>query len=225
MERAPFCGRKLQSNTARCSGFRCGAPSMVPVESMWLTICSTCAGRVAQLDERLRHGVVDDLDDAAAHQLLVLDQRQVGLDAGGVAIHHEADGAGGRDHRHLRVAVAVAAAGFVGVVPALLRALVERRGNVVAVDAAHRVAMHADHFQERLLVRRVAGERPDGFGDARTGQIRLPAHHGGDGAGVVAALVAVVGNAHRHQQRAQVGEAQAQRPVSCASSRRSSAVG
>ena len=66
-------------------------------------------GRVAQLDQRGGHGIVDDLDDAAAHQLLVLDQREIGLDAGGVAIHHEADGAGGRDHGHLRVAVAAAA--------------------------------------------------------------------------------------------------------------------
>ena len=44
---------------------------------------------------------------AAAHQLLVLDERDVGLDAGGVAVHHEADGAGGRQHRDLAVAVAV----------------------------------------------------------------------------------------------------------------------
>ena len=79
--------------------------------------------RVAQLDQRRGHRVVDDLDHAAADQLLVLDQRQVGLDAGGVAIHHEADGAGGRDHGDLRVAVAAAPARFVGIVPALLRAL------------------------------------------------------------------------------------------------------
>ena len=62
------------------------------------------------------------------------------------------------------------------------------------------------------FVDRVARERPDGFGDARAGQVRLPAHDGRDGAGPVAALVAVVGHAHRHQQRAQIGESQAQRP-------------
>ena len=53
---------------------------------------------VAQLEQRGGDGVVDDLDHAAADQLLVLHQRQVGLDAGGVAVHHEADGAGGRQH-------------------------------------------------------------------------------------------------------------------------------
>ena len=59
----------------------------------------------------------------------------------------------------------------------------------------------------------IARERSHRFGDARAGQVGLAAHDGRDGAGVVAALVAVVGQAHRHQQRAQVREAQAQRTV------------
>jgi len=75
--------------------------------------------------------------------------------------------------------------------------------------------MHTDHFQEGLLVHGVNRRRSDGFGHAGAGQIRLPAHHGGDGGGVVAPLVAVVREAHRHQQRAQVGEPQAQRPEGC----------
>ena len=62
---------------------------------------------VAQLLERHRHGLVDDLHQPAADQLLVLDQRDVRLDAGGVAVHHEADGAGRREHGRLRVAEAV----------------------------------------------------------------------------------------------------------------------
>ena len=82
----------------------------------------------------------------------------------------------------------------------------------MAIDPVHRIAVHADHFEERLLVDGVARERADRIGDARAGEVGLAAHDGGDGAGVVAALVAVVGNAHRHQQRAQVGEAQAERP-------------
>ena len=68
-------------------------------------------GLVAQRRERPRHRLVDDLHGAAADQLLELDQRQVGLDAGGVAVHHQADGAGRGEHRGLRVAVAVALAG------------------------------------------------------------------------------------------------------------------
>ena len=48
--------------------------------------------RVAEVLQRPRHGLVDDLHGAAADQLLELDQGQVGLDAGGVAVHHQPDG-------------------------------------------------------------------------------------------------------------------------------------
>ncbi len=62
---------------------------------------------VAKLDERRRHRVVDDLDHAAANKLLVLHEREIRLNAGSIAIHHEADGAGRRQHSDLRVAEAV----------------------------------------------------------------------------------------------------------------------
>jgi hypothetical protein len=94
-------------------------------------------GRVAQLDQRLRHGVVDDLDHAAADQLLVLHQRQIGLDAGGVAIHHEADGAGGRDHGHLAVAIAGALARVRRLLPSTSSRREHVARNVAVVDAVH----------------------------------------------------------------------------------------
>ena len=59
---------------------------------------------VAERPERARHGLVDDLEIAAAGELLELDQGEVGLDAGGVAVHDEADRAGRGDDRDLRVA-------------------------------------------------------------------------------------------------------------------------
>ena len=62
---------------------------------------------VAERAQRFRHRAVDDLEVAAAGELLELHQREVRLDAGGVAIHHEADGAGRRDDGRLRIAVAV----------------------------------------------------------------------------------------------------------------------
>ena len=62
---------------------------------------------VAERAQRIGHRAVDDLEVAAAGELLELHQREVGLDAGGVAVHHQADRAGRRDHRRLRVAVAV----------------------------------------------------------------------------------------------------------------------
>ena len=58
---------------------------------------------------------------AAADELLELHQGEVGLDAGGVAVHHEADGAGGRQDGGLRVAPAVGLAepSLLDVVPGL----------------------------------------------------------------------------------------------------------
>ena len=68
-----------------------------------------CAGVVAEFLQRAGNGLVDDLEHAAAGEELVLHQRDVGLDAGRVAIHEEADRAGGREDGDLRVAVAVLA--------------------------------------------------------------------------------------------------------------------
>ncbi len=59
---------------------------------------------VFEVAQRTGHRLVDDRHRAAAHQLLELHQPEVGLDAGGVAIHHEADRARGSEHRGLRVA-------------------------------------------------------------------------------------------------------------------------
>ena len=76
---------------------------------------------VAERAQRLGHRAVDDLEVAAAGELLELHQREVGLDAGGVAIHDEADGAGRRDHGRLRIAVAVLLAERQRLVPGSLR--------------------------------------------------------------------------------------------------------
>ena len=62
---------------------------------------------IAEDAQRFRHGAVDDLEIAAAGKLLELHQREVGLDAGGVAIHDQADGAGRRHDGGLRIAIAM----------------------------------------------------------------------------------------------------------------------
>ncbi len=117
---------------------------------------------VAEFEQRRRDGVVDDLDHAAANQLLVLHQREVGLDAGGVAVHHEADGAGGREHGDLRVAVSELLAVGESFVPGGCAGLVERCGHVVLVDVVHRGAVHADDVEERLAVDVPAGASSSG---------------------------------------------------------------
>ena len=62
---------------------------------------------IAKRAQRFRHRLVDDLEVAAARELLEFDESEVGLDAGRVAVHHEADRAGRRDDGCLRVAIAV----------------------------------------------------------------------------------------------------------------------
>ena len=173
-----------------------------------------CGRAVAELLERHRHGVVDDLHQPAADELLVLDERDVRLDAGRVAIHHEADRAGRREHGGLRVAVAVLLAELDALVPDVLRVLEEILRHVRLVDVLERRAVLAHHAQHRLAVLLVAGERPAVVArDPRRLRVGRAVHDRGDRRRVVAAGVAVVRQAARHQQRAQVGVAEAERPV------------
>ena len=145
-------------------------------------------GRITQLDERLRNRVIHDADHAAAHQLLELHQCEIGLDAGGVAIHHEADGAGRSDHRGLRVAETGLFAERVGIVPDLLGGLIQSLWHALIIERLHGVAMIANHFEEGLFIHRVARTRPHGFGNARAGEISLAAHHRRDSASPVAPI-------------------------------------
>src|SRR5262245_39044312 len=79
--------------------------------------------RIAKYAKGRRHRAVDDLEVATAGELLELHQREVGLDAGGVAIHHQADGAGRRHHRDLRIAEAETAALLDHAIPGALGVL------------------------------------------------------------------------------------------------------
>ena len=73
---------------------------------------------VAEVLEGRGHRLVDDLEVAATGQLLELDQREVGLDPGGVAIHLQTDGPGRSNDGDLGVAEAVTLAHVEGEVPA-----------------------------------------------------------------------------------------------------------
>ena len=100
--RRPGAGRRGSSCSRRCRRRS---------RSIW-------SSRVAEAAQRTRDRLVDDRHGAAADQLLHLDQAEVGLDAGGVAVHHQADGAGGRQHRGLGVAHAELLAELARLVPA-----------------------------------------------------------------------------------------------------------
>ena len=61
--------------------------------------------------------MVDDFEHAAAGEEFVFDQCDFRFDAGGIAIHQESNRAGGGQHGHLGVAVAVGAAQFESALP------------------------------------------------------------------------------------------------------------
>ena len=144
-----------------------GAPTIVPCSSMCASICSICCVVVAERLQRQRHRAVDDRHLAAADELLELDEREVGLDAGRVAVHQERDRPRRREHRRLRVAVAVALAERDRLVP---RARARRRAAASSAqrrvrDRVRRVAVHPHDVVVRLAVLRVALVRADRRGD------------------------------------------------------------
>src|SRR5690606_4470693 len=76
---------------------------------------------IAERAQRLGHGLVDDLEVTAARELLELHKRNVWLDARRVAIHDETDRPGRRDHRRLRIAIAVLLAKLERAIPGTAR--------------------------------------------------------------------------------------------------------
>lgn len=102
---------------------------------------------IAERTQRVRHSAVDDLEVAATGELLELHQREVGLDAGGVAIHDQADRAGRRDHGRLGVAVAVLLAERQRLVPARLRPLRQRQRRAAEALQRRMVERHRRNLQ------------------------------------------------------------------------------
>ena len=129
-----------------------------------------------------------------------------------VLVHHEPDGAGRRQHRRLGVAEAVLLAHLDDFVPHRLRRLHQFLRHVRLVDVLERRAMFAHHPQERLAVDLVAGERAAVIArDPRRLRVGGAVHDRGDRRRVVTAGVAVGRHAARHQQRAEIGVAEAER--------------
>src|SRR6202012_5373185 len=80
---------------------------------------------VTEVFQRGRHGLIDDLEIAAAGQFLELDEGKVGLNAGGIAIHDQADRTCRSDNGSLCIAVAVFLAQLYGFIPGLGSSLQE----------------------------------------------------------------------------------------------------
>ena len=173
------------------------------------TIASTCLRDVAELLQRPRDRLVDDLHRPAADELLELDQREVRLDAGRVAVHHETDGPGRRQHRGLGVAEAVLLPSPTTSAHASVASLCTAASTELSVRTVSLAAWCLRITRcVRVGVAGVAGVRADHrgqFGGALVRRFRS--------SGVVMrrghrpAPIGVIAQAHRHQQRAEVGVA------------------
>src|SRR5699024_7194914 len=103
---------------------------------------------------------------AATDELLELHQREVRLDARGVAVHHEADGPGRGEHRRLGVAVAVLLPELDDGVPRLRRLRVDRVVHrVQRADLVIGRLVLAHDALVRVRVAGVPGVRADDPGD------------------------------------------------------------
>ena len=153
-------------------------------------------GVIAQLLQGRRNRLVDDLQEALADELLVLDQGDVGLDPGRIAIHHERDRAGRRQDGDLGIPVAVLLAEGERLVEDESGAVLDGSRNAVGRDLVGGVAVLVDDPQERRAVLVVRPERTAVVtGDDARLAIRLAVHDRGQGGGEVTALVGVVGQA------------------------------
>ena len=116
---------------------------------------------------------------------------------------------GRREHRRLRVAVPVALAELDRLVPRAPRRL-EQAGLDVLVDLVRRVAVLAHHAQVRLAVLGELVVRAHRGRELSRGAVGAAGHQRRDRGRHRAALVRVVGQAARHQQRAEVRVAEAE---------------
>ncbi len=166
---------------------------------------------VAQAAQGLRDGAVDDLHRAAADQLLELDQREVGLDTGGVAGHRQTDGAGRGEDGRLGVTETVLLAEAQHVLPGLGGGGPDRGVQVVHADGLGvGVGVLLHDALVGVGVAGVAVVRADDRGQFGGAPVGRAGHQGGDGAGEGAAAVGVVRVAGGHQQGAEVGVADAE---------------
>ncbi len=215
-----------QAKTARCSGARSGAPTIALVLVDVGDDLVDLRRGVAELAEGPGHRLVDDRHGAPAHQLLRLDQPEVGLDAGGVAVHQQADGPGRGEHRWPGSCAPRTARRARRPRPTPRWAAESRSGGTRSSSIlAASPLVHPQHVDHRLGVVVEAGERAHAGRRAGRGGVGVAGHQRGDGAGPGPALVGVVGQALGHEQGAEVGVADAELAERSGSSRRSSRSG
>ncbi len=163
---------------------------------------------VAQRPQRGWNRLVDDPHAGSADHLLHLHQREVGFDAGGVAVHRQPDRAGWGEQTDLRIAPSVLLAQGVGAGP-FAGGQGEHPG-VVRFDRADRVGrggVLTDHSAMGVGVGRETVVGPDCAGELRGAPVGHGRHQGGDRGSHRPASIGVVRAARRHEKRAEVGVA------------------
>src|SRR5262249_10536454 len=142
--------------------------------------------RVAEPGQGRWDGGVNDLEVTAAGQLFELDEREVRLDTGGIAIHYQADSPRGGDYRDLSIAVAVLFAQLEHAVAFTLRRFekVGRAGPFIDTHRGYRQrfvllfgsvvgspSMVANHPEHGVAIGLVTRKWPDLGGDLGRGGV------------------------------------------------------
>ena len=185
---------------------------------------------IAEAAQGQRHHGIDDLEEAAARQRLELDEGKVRFDARRAAVHHQPGCSGRGQQRDLCIAPAEA--------PAKLKRPVKGRGRSRGkVRArAHVKAGRVGRPAQSIILRRIAlafgagrmvlqhplhglpvfgqgRERPQISGKFRRCLIGGARQNGGECGCKAARGGTVIGQSKRHDEPAQIGKAEAQRPV------------
>ena len=71
---------------------------------------------VAQVLERKRYTLVDDLEVSTTGQLLEFNESKIGLNTGSIAVHNQSNGAGRCNHGDLSIAESVLLAHLHGII-------------------------------------------------------------------------------------------------------------
>ena len=157
-----------------------------------------------------RNRLIDDLHHAAASELLVLDQSNVRLDAGRVAVHHESDGSGRSQYGRLSIAIAVSASGLKTLVPHLTGCCSEIL-RTFRVDLVCSGTVHFHDFEHRLFVLPIPGEGTKIAGDLAGSTIAFATQKSRQSTTDALPRFAVIRNSHRHQQAAEICKSQPKR--------------
>ena len=141
-------------------------------------ICDFCGG-VTEVFQAERNRAVDDFKHTAAGELLVFDQRDIGFDAGGIAVHHKADGTCGGQYGSLGISEPVLSTGFQDAIPSFPGGVFEVSRSGVW-DLLDGVAVHLHHSHHRFGVFVVFGEGSHDTGHLSACEVRCAVEQRGD---------------------------------------------